>query len=99
MSKHLSSGAAALSRRAALLLPVAALGGCGILDDWFGATKPPLPGKREAILPARHGLEAPSGPPLKGALPQMGSNAAWPQPGANPPHAMGHLAAGDHLSQ
>ena len=45
-----------LGRRAALALPLA-LAGCGLLDDWFGEHKPPLPGKREPVLASRGGLQ------------------------------------------
>ena len=41
----------ALARRTALMLPLAALSGCGMFDGWFGATKPKLPGKRYDVMP------------------------------------------------
>ena len=44
-----------LPRRAALLLPLAAAG-CSALDNIFSEAKPPLPGKREAVVATRRGL-------------------------------------------
>ncbi len=49
-------GMARLTRRSALLAPLA-LGGCGLWDDWFGTHKTPLPGKREAICVRPSGSE------------------------------------------
>ena len=87
--------AASLSRRAALLAPLA-LGGCGLWDDWFGTHKTPLPGKREPIVVGRRALSVDKGVP-KVTLPPEVRNAAWPQAGGNPAHFMGHLAAGERL--
>ena len=92
----------ALSRRGfarglALLSPLA-LGGCGLFDDWFGSSKTPLPGQREPIIPNRRGLAVDDGVP-KVVLPPPVRNAAWPQAGGNPSHLMGHVAAGQRLSQ
>jgi outer membrane protein assembly factor BamB len=89
--------AAFLSRRAALLAPLA-LGGCGLWDDWFGTRKTPLPGKREPIVVGRRALTVDEGVP-KVALPPEVRNAAWPQAGGNPAHFMGHLAAGERLTE
>ncbi len=85
------------SRRAALLAPLA-LGGCSLWDSWFGTEKPPLPGKREPVLASRRGLTVDPGAP-KVVLPPPVRNAAWPQAGGNPAHAMGHLAANPVLAQ
>ena len=87
--------AATISRRSALLTPLA-LGGCSLWDDWFGTHKTPLPGKRDPILVAQRGLTVDEGVP-KVELPAEVSNAAWPQAGGNPAHFMGHLAAGERL--
>jgi outer membrane protein assembly factor BamB len=87
----------ALTRRAALLAPLA-LGGCGLFDDWFGTTKKPLPGKREAVLPSHRGLDVDEGVG-KVVLPPPVQNAAWPQAGGNPAHLMGHLATAERLSR
>ena len=86
-----------LTRRSALLLPLA-LGGCGLWDKWFGENKKALPGKREPVLAATHGLSVDEGAG-KVVLPQAVRNAAWPQAGGNPAHLMGHLAANERLSQ
>ena len=52
--RAVAAGARRLPRRAALLLPVT-LGGCGLLDNWFGENKTPLPGTRIAIPPRAMG--------------------------------------------
>jgi outer membrane protein assembly factor BamB len=84
----------ALSRRAALLLPAAALGGCGFWDDWFGETKPPLPGTRIAVMAAARGLQVDPGAPHQVTLPAVVANADWPQPGGDAAHDMGRPACG-----
>lgn len=89
---------AALGRRAAMLAPLA-LGGCGLFDSWFGENKAPLPGDREPILTVRRGLQVNEGAAPAIVLPPAARNAAWPQPGGNPAHFMGHLAAGDTLQE
>jgi outer membrane protein assembly factor BamB len=86
-----------LTRRSALLVPLG-LGGCGLFDDWFGTTKTALPGKREPVLGGRQGLTADESPP-KIVLPPAVRNAAWPQAGGNPAHFMGHLTAGERLTE
>jgi outer membrane protein assembly factor BamB len=85
----------ALTRRAALLLPVAALGGCSLWDSWFGIDKPPLPGTRVAVMGAARGLQLAPGTPRQVTLPQAVANPDWPQPGGDPAHGMGRLACGD----
>jgi outer membrane protein assembly factor BamB len=80
-----------------VLAPLA-LSGCSLWDSWFGTNKPPLPGKREAVLPPSRGLAVDEGVP-KVALPPAVRNAAWPQAGGNPAHLMGHLAANPSLAQ
>ncbi|HVY14295.1 MAG TPA: PQQ-binding-like beta-propeller repeat protein [Rhodopila sp.] len=87
----------ALSRRAALLAPLA-LTGCSLFDDWFGAKKVPLPGKRESIFSGQQGLALGANPP-KIVLPPPVRNAAWPQAAGNPAHLMGHLAARADLQE
>jgi outer membrane protein assembly factor BamB len=86
-----------LTRRTALLLPLAA-GGCGLFDDWFGENKKTLPGKRESIMAGRRGLTVDEGAP-KVVLPAPVHNAGWPQAGGNPAHLMGHLQANERLTQ
>ncbi len=87
----------ALTRRAALLAPLA-VGGCGLFDDWFGDNKKPLPGTREPVMRGQRGLTVDEGVP-KVVLPPPVRNAAWPQAGGNPAHLMGHLAANEQLAQ
>jgi outer membrane protein assembly factor BamB len=88
----------ALSRRAALLGPLALLSGCGLWDDWFSESKKPLPGTRESVGGERHGLAVDTGSARKVVLPPPIANAAWPQAGGNPAHMTGHLAAGERLA-
>ncbi len=86
----------ALSRRAALLLPAAALGGCSLLESWFGETKIPLPGTRIAVMTSSRGLQVDPGARRQVTLPEPIANVDWPQPGGKPAHEMGRLAwAGD----
>jgi outer membrane protein assembly factor BamB len=80
-----------------LALPLA-LGGCGLWDTWFGEEKPPLPGQREPVLGVTNALSPEEGTP-KVQLPPPVRNAAWPQPGGNPAHLMGHLEARPALAQ
>jgi outer membrane protein assembly factor BamB len=88
----------ALTRRAALLAPLGALAGCGLWDNWFGDKKTPLPGKRETVAVPQGALKVDDGV-AKIVLPPPVRNAAWPQDGGNPSHLMGHLAAGDRLTE
>lgn len=90
---------AAMGRRAALVLPLA-LAGCSMFDDWLGEHKPPLPGKREPVLASKGGLQVDdAGAKTRVVLPPPTPNAAWPQAGGNPAHLMGHLAAGERLTE
>ncbi|MFL5254989.1 MAG: PQQ-binding-like beta-propeller repeat protein [Rhodopila sp.] len=91
------AGGAVITRRAALLAPLA-VSGCSWFDDWFSEKKTSLPGKRESIFVDRRSLVVDDTAP-KVVLPAAVRNAAWPQAGGNPAHLMGHLAAGDHLAQ
>jgi outer membrane protein assembly factor BamB len=87
-----------IGRRAALIGMVGALPGCSVWDEWFGETKPPLPGRREAVMAARRGMRLDDGAP-KVSLPAPVRNANWPQTGGNPSHMMGHLSAGERLER
>lgn len=86
-----------LARRAALLAPLA-LGGCSWIGSWFTTKKTPLPGKRELVVGTEHGLAVDKDAP-RVMLPPPVRNAAWPQAGGNPSHAMGHLAANASLRE
>ena len=88
-----------LARRAVMLLPAAALGGCSLFDDWFGTSKTPLPGKRVDVMQVSNGLLVDDGARGKVTLPEPVSNADWPQPGGGPAHQMGRLACGDGLTR
>ena len=85
-----------VSRRAALLgLPVAlpvALGGCSLFDNWFGESKPPLPGTRESVVAARRGLELDSGDRRAIVIPAAAPQPDWPMAGGGPTHAVGNVA-------
>ncbi len=91
------TGTGVLSRRVALLTPLA-LAGCETFDGWFGSKKVPLQGKRESVQRLRRAVVADEGV-RKIVLPPPVRNAGWPQAGGNPAHAMGHLATGDSLSR
>jgi outer membrane protein assembly factor BamB len=86
-----------LARRTALLAPLT-LAGCSWFDNLFAEKKTILPGKRETVFTDRRGLVVDEAAP-KVVLPPAVRNAAWPQPGGNPAHLMGHLAANDHLTE
>ena len=86
-----------LSRRAALLAPLA-LAGCETIEGWFSTKKVPLAGKREDVENLRHGLVPDEGVP-KVVLPPPVRNAGWPQAGGNPTHAMGHLAMAPRIAE
>ena len=89
-----------ISRRAILgAASLTSLSGCGLWDDWFGETKPLLPGKREPVLAIRRGMRVDEGGDRRITLPLPVRNAAWPQTGGNPAHLMGHLAASERLSR
>src|SRR6185437_7899265 len=74
------AGGTAFGRRAAMLLPLAGLAGCGMFDSWFGSNKVPLPGKREDVLTPGRGLE-PASPRRTVALAPAVANPEWLQPG------------------
>lgn len=82
-----------LTRRVALLLPIATLPGCSLWDAWFGTDdKKPLPGKREPVIAVRRGLEADKSAARKVTLPPPAERAEWPQEGGVPSHVVGHPA-------
>ena len=88
-----------LSRRAALLGPLALLSGCSVWDEWMGKEKPRLPGQRVAIGSSTGVLDADAASSARVVLPAAVRNAAWPTPGGNPTHVSGHLDAADRLTE
>lgn len=79
-----------ISRRAAMLLPLAT-GGCSLLDDWFGAEKDPLPGKRESVALSRRGLAVDKTDTRPVTLPPPTPRPEWAQPGGGPTHVGGNI--------
>jgi len=84
-----------ISRRAALLGTLA-LTGCSTLDDLFESSKPPIPGKREAVLASTRGLQVDASDHGLVSLPAPVRNPEWLQAGGNPTHNMGNLAVGGY---
>lgn len=82
-----------MSRRAALLLPLAA-GGCSLFDDVFSSSKPPIEGKREAVTAVRPGLEVDPANTAPVTVPAATQVAQWPQSGGGPTHVGGNIAVG-----
>jgi outer membrane protein assembly factor BamB len=90
---------ARLTRRLALLLPLAA-GGCSLFDgDWFDTQKVPLPGTRVPVLHVSRGLVVDNPRNLRVALPTPVTRTAWAQPGGTPAHEMGHAMVADRLAE
>ncbi len=85
----------AWGRRSVLLAPLA-LSGCGLWNQWFGEHKVPLPGTRVPVMTFPNGLHVGEAAP-RVELPPPVANAAWPETGGNPAHAMGHLRLADSL--
>ncbi len=80
-----------LTRRGALLLPLAA-GGCSLFDGWFGDNKVPLDGRRESVTSVRRGLAVDPSDTRQVVLPPQTAVPEWPQPGGGPTHVVGHIA-------
>jgi outer membrane protein assembly factor BamB len=80
-----------LSRRAALLMPLA-LGGCSWFDWLTDEQKKPVPGNRLPVLAAARGMRIDSIEPV--ALPPIETNPAWMQYGGVVSHVGGNLAGG-----
>lgn len=88
-----------LSRRLALLAPLAA-SGCALLDgDFFGTDKPPVPGTRVNVLQVNRGLVVDNPRNEHVALPQPVARASWPQSGGLPSHEMGHAQVAPAISE
>ncbi|MEO3433653.1 PQQ-binding-like beta-propeller repeat protein [Inquilinus sp. CAU 1745] len=83
----------ALLALSALAFSALTLSGCGI-GGWFGGDDDaPLPGTRISVLEFERGVEAdPAMANVPVVLPPAEANASWPQAGAVPTHAPGHLA-------
>jgi outer membrane protein assembly factor BamB len=80
-----------LSRRAALLMPLA-LGGCSWFDWLTDEQKKPVAGNRLPVLAAARGMRIDSIEPV--TLPPVQTNATWLQYGGAPSHVGGNLAGG-----
>ncbi len=88
-----------LSRRTALLLPLAATG-CSLLDfNFFGTDKDPIPGKRLAVMRVNRGLVVDNPRNDRVTLPPPVTRASWPQAGGEPSHEMGHAAVADRITE
>ena len=89
-----------LHRLLAVVLAGAALGACGLSDQWFGYHEaPPLPGQRLSVLAMQSTIEPdPRIADLNVHLPKPYVNESWPQAGGYPDHAMHHLAGGEQLT-
>jgi outer membrane protein assembly factor BamB len=77
-----------------LLLPLLLLSGCEWIENMLPSKKkPPLPGVRIAVMINERDLDPdPRVADLRVMLPRPYVNAAWPEPGGVPTHAMYHLA-------
>ncbi len=80
--------------RLAALAPAAALPGCNFIDDLLESDKPPLPGKREAVLAAASSADNAAASRVPVTLPPPVVNVDWAQAGGVPSHTMGNVAVG-----
>jgi outer membrane protein assembly factor BamB len=87
-----------LTRRAALLLPLAATG-CSLWDRWFGEAKEKLPGTRLPVLAPKRGLNVDNPVSRPVSVPAPQPLAAWPQAGGDATHAPGNIAVGDKVGR
>ena len=85
------SSAPKLTRRAAVLMPLA-LGGCSWFDWLTDEQKKPIPGNRIPVLAAARGMRIDSIEPV--VLPPVETNPAWLQYGGLVSHVGGNLAGG-----
>ncbi len=95
--KRIDAPALTVARRTALMLPLAALSGCGMFDGWFGSTKPKLPGQRYDVMAPNQALDVTQGRQV--TVPPPLADTGWPQPGGSPAHGGGNLAAVGPLRQ
>jgi outer membrane protein assembly factor BamB len=93
MSSRLPGRLPGLTRRAALLAPLGLLAGCDTITGWFEDSKVPLPGRREPILVGQNALRPSANFATPVIIPPPVANPDWAQPGGNPAHVMGNLAA------
>jgi outer membrane protein assembly factor BamB len=88
-----------LSRRLALLLPLAAVG-CDYLEQNFTETpKPKLPGVRINLADTSRSLFIDNPRNLKVTLPAPSARETWALPGGSASHEGGHPVAGDKLTE
>lgn len=80
-----------LSRRGALLLPLAAAG-CSVFDNLLESDKQLLAGSRESIVAARRGFTIDPADRRAVTIPAPLSVVDWPQAGGGPAHAGGNIA-------
>lgn len=80
--------------RLLLVLLILLLSGCEWIESMLPSRKkPPLPGERIAVMINERDLEPdPRVADLRVMLPKPYVNAAWPEPGGVPTHAMYHLS-------
>ncbi|MCA0305294.1 MAG: PQQ-binding-like beta-propeller repeat protein [Proteobacteria bacterium] len=77
------------------LLLAVSLAGCDTFDDWFGKSKVPLSGERQAVFSERGELEADKDmASVSVTLPAATVNTSWPQSGGFANYAMHNLAIG-----
>jgi outer membrane protein assembly factor BamB len=91
MNQRLKQAPLHLSRRSALLMPLA-LGGCGMFDWLTDDAKPPIHGNREPILSPARGLAVDAASTIE--LPPVVTNAEWAQPDNGPSHVGGNFSGG-----
>lgn len=77
------------------LLAVLALSGCERVREIFTKDDPPLPGRRQSVLPQNTRLRADQTiSDIRITLPRPIANRNWPQASGLPSHAMHHLTLG-----
>jgi outer membrane protein assembly factor BamB len=73
-------------------LSLLALAGCETLTDIFATDKPPIPGKREAVVGTTRSLQPDVSDKRPVTVPPVVQNADWAQSGGVPIHAMQNVA-------
>ncbi len=88
-----------LTRRLALLAPLA-MAGCSTIEDVFvDIPKPPVPGIRVPVIASTRGLVVDNPRGIKVRLPPPTGRDNWPQPGGSASHEGGHVQVADQLNQ